>query len=213
MTIEDRTTPDGALQPALTRLADAISALCDPKPHHVEGRIVMVDPLYTQLRDALPGNRGAGSLTTGFTGCWISALDALAEIDSTVEAWVWTRGVVFNGEPATICRLHHLERHKFRPQDVHAMDQVSAVLEQWVSTIKELLGIDTVVCLNLYRQGATPASCPACGERWAWNDKAGERVRTPALQVRADGCRCAHCRTTWGVSQYQWLARVIGCET
>lgn len=51
--------PDGDLPAALHRLSDAISALCDPTPHHLDtGHTTWLDPLYTQLHDSLPGQQG-----------------------------------------------------------------------------------------------------------------------------------------------------------
>lgn len=195
---------DGHLPSTVERLTAAIAALCDPIKGYVDNRRYEGDPLYVQLRESLPGNRGTGGTNTGFTGCWITALDLLTEIDGTTAAWTWTRGAdLTRSGPATIVRLHHLEQHRFRPQDCAAINQISDICEQWVASIKALLDPPPRVGL--------PSPCPQCGARIVYRHDSGELVRQAALQIGPQGCQCGRCRTVWAPDAFVFLAtRLLG---
>lgn len=37
-------------------------------------------------------------------------------------------------------------------------------------------------------------------------------VRTDALKVDETGCGCHGCRAFWASVEFEWLAKVLGCE-
>lgn len=191
------TTPDGALQPARRRLEDAVSALCDPKPVPTDQGTRWVDPLYQQLQDSLPGNRGTGGTNAGFAGCWITALDLLTEIDTAVSAWQ-TTGI------DTPHRLALIETRSWRPQDCTSIDQITAACQAWAESIRTLL--------NPTPHWTLPSPCPACGTRTVYRHDSGDQVRTPALQVGPHGCQCGKCKTVWAPDKFVFLARLLGYE-
>ena len=186
---------DGHLPSALQRLEDAIAGLCDPVQHVVDGKRRQCDPLYTQLRDSLPGNRGTGGTNAGFAGCWITALDLLTEIDTAVSSWQTT------GHD-TPDRLDLIQRRAWRPQDVASIDQISDACTSWAQEITALLTPELKLALT--------DPCPNCGATEAHHvDRGGERVRSAgALTVTVTGCRCGACREVW--TDLHWLGRVLG---
>lgn len=195
---------DGHLPSTVERLTAAVAALCDPIVGYVDNRRYEASPLYTQLRESLPGNRGSGGSNGTFTGCWTAALDLLTEIDGTTAAWTWCRGAdLTQSGPATIVRLHHLQQHGFRPQDCTAINQISDICEQWVASIKALLDPPPRVGL--------PSPCPQCGARTVYRHDSGELVRQAALQIGPQGCQCGRCRTVWTPDAFVFLAtRLLG---
>jgi hypothetical protein len=221
--------PDGDLPSALRRLEDAVIALIDEPLklagrhdctschnetcehdctlHTCPGHLTPTDSLYVQLRDAVEEGRSGGSqgasrprsLPTG----WIDAQKVLDEIDFAVS--LWQPG--HNEDPTpTVGRLNHMLRLKYRPQDVHGLDQKSEALVSWVKDINDLFDPPKVKHLS--------APCPACGATTAHRkDSAGEVVRVPALQIIAEiGCTCQACRYTWSPEYYVHLCRVLGFE-
>ena len=188
-------TPDGHLPSALERLDDAIAHLCDPVQHIVDNHRLYCDPLYTQLRDSLAGNRGTGGTNAGFAGCWITALDLLTEIDTAVAAWQ-------NTGDDTPHRLTLIRARSWRPQDVTSIDQISTACQAWADDIAALLTPELKLALT--------DPCPNCGATEAHHvDRGGERVRSAgALTVTVTGCRCGACREVW--TDLHWLGRVLG---
>lgn len=175
--------------------------------HTCPGHLTPTDSLYMQLRDAVGGGRtgasqGASrprSLPTG----WIDAQRILDEIDFGVALWV--TGHNLNPVP-TVGRLNNMLRQKYRPQDVHALEQKTQALKEWATDINDLFDPPVVKHLS--------APCPACGSTFARRtDSAGEVVRVPALQIVAEkGCTCQNCKHTWSPDLYMHLCRVLGFQ-
>ena len=195
------TTPqDGNLPAALNRLADAVSALTDPKPHMLDTHTTYLDSLYTQLQEAIPGSK---QHRTGIPGsqppCWIDALTLLTEIDTATACWQP------HPQTTTPTRLQALEQRRWRPQDTTRIDQLTANIETWVAGIKHLLTDEP--------HQHVFAPCPACGTKTVKHrDSGGDLVNQPALQITTQGCTCSRCHHVWAPSQFTFLARVIGCE-
>ena len=87
------------------------------------------------------------------------------------------------------------------------VDKIAGNVESWAVSVRSLLHPASIKRVS--------APCPACGATTAYRrDAAGERVRTPALQIVTElGCTCQVCRYTWGPQLYLHLARVLGFET
>ncbi|GFG74739.1 DUF7341 domain-containing protein [Mycobacterium botniense] len=199
------------LSDARRQLDYAISALIDPKPQHTGTRIVWLDSLYDQLREAVPGTkRDRTGIAASQPPAWIDALDLLREIDATVAHWEpsWPqnhRNPAGLSTPVTILRLRAIQSRKWRPHDVADIHDKTGAIRKWAERITNMLTDTPVKHL--------PAACPACGKKTIYrHDSAGELVRQPALQITTAGCVCQHCRTTWGPERFLFLAKVLGYE-
>jgi hypothetical protein len=196
------TREDGELRPALNRLEDAVSALIDPRPEVVDGKTRWTPSLYEQLRDSLPGQQSQGGRNSpNMGGAWIDCLLIVMQIDDTVSCWQ-------RAGADTPARLQLIETRwatTGRPQDVKSIDQISGILESWVSDIRNLLNPEPKL---------TPrVPCPECGEKWIHSrDSGGDLVRRPALHITGEGCRCGHCRILWTPAQWGLLERRIKNE-
>jgi hypothetical protein len=203
---------DGQLRPALTRLADTVSALCDPQAQTVDGRLYWLDSPYQQLSEAVYTERsqtGSG-VSKSTPPLWVDAEDLLREIDIGV-ACAHPQTPPFDGDltpqnpptAITIRRLRAIEAKKWRPQDVHWLDQFTARLESWAVSIKNLL-TETA-------HWSLPNPCPACQTRTVYHkDSGGETVRQPALQIGPMGCECQRCHAVWAPNLFAHLALVLG---
>jgi hypothetical protein len=189
---------------ALDKLYAAVSGLTDPIKEMVDGAILVAPSLWEQLLSAIPGTKGEG--TGRLAGRSVPPLrtDALAlriEIDDTVREWL-------NALPSsTPVGLRALAAARWRPQDTRDIDEIAARVESWAVAVQSLLNPTSTKTIS--------APCPACGATHAFRrDSAGERVRSPALQIETQiGCTCQVCRHTWGPELYLHLARVLGFET
>lgn len=205
---------DGALQPALTRLHDAISKLIDPQQVPLDhGRRTWIDSPYSQLSDAVAGQSGARSGGTSTVPIWPEVVDLLRLIDTTVRKWAWKRFRALD----TPSRLFAIADAKFRPQDAAQLQQWATELQSWVVEIGSMLDPPMTVPL--------PYACPVCRTEWvSRRDSAGEPVRQRALTVSADGtARCAarardvtdppdelwRCGARWESSRLPLLGRML----
>jgi hypothetical protein len=189
------TNSDGALPLAKRQLEDAVSAIADPQPAYAGGAYRWADPLYTQLRGALrdrPQRHIPG--WSAVAPCRLDALALLVEIDTAVRSWC-------PDGKGTTDRRHQLIGRGYRPQDVALITGYSDRLQWWVIATGELLAPEAKVYLR--------QPCPACGAAHAYRDRAGERVRAPALKVSESGCRCGACGSWWSPDQFHWLARLL----
>jgi hypothetical protein len=208
--------PDGDVIGAKQRLSDAISKLIDPKPEtrHLEDggiKIEWLDSCYTQLVEAVPGERRhRAGVSASTPPLWIDASDLRHLIDQAVTGWephwpiplptVWEWA--YEDDWPTVQRLKLLEKRRFRPQDTHLIDSYTNSLLGWCDKIRDLL-TDAPKC-------TLPNPCPACGVGVVYREYAGEQVRRPALQISAEGCTCQHCRYTWSPSHFSLLAATLG---
>jgi hypothetical protein len=225
------TTPahqDGNLPAALAALQTAIHGLIGETPqlagrpdcpdchnndcpddceqHTCPGHLTPTESLYMQIYDAVGGGRTGQSKGTSRprslpTG-WIDAQQIIDEIDTAVAIWQ----PAYTGTPATVGRLRWMLKSKYRPQDVHGLEQKTQILKEWATEINTLFDPPSV------KHFSEP--CPACGAKTAYRkDSAGEVVRMPALQIVTDkGCTCQACHYVWGPELYVHLARVLGCD-
>ena len=99
--------------------------------------------------------------------------------------------------------MRALAARSWRPQDVRAVEDITAIIEAWS------VGIDQL--LRPARRWSLPAACPACNVAVVYRNHGGERVRQPALQVGADGCICQNCKTVWALDKFVFLSRLLGC--
>lgn len=177
-------------------------------------RIATLESRYNQLRAALPGDQGSqhGNVARSMPPIRTDVATLLAEIDRGAAAWaaVWGLSAMDSaekptGEHPTVTRLWALDGRNWRPQDAGWLAQAAHHLAQWADAIDTLL--DPPRPLDL------AAPCPACGERYAYRpDDAGDNVRSAALVVTPQGCRCQNCRTVWAPEYFQHLARVLQCK-
>lgn len=208
MTAAPEPVEDGHLPSAIVRLGNAISALVESKPTHVEDHgIVWLDSLYVQLLEELPGRQGTGhGVPRSIPPLCVDAADLLNEIDSAVAVWEPKPVIDLKDDvpPITVIRLHAIEKRGWRPQDVKGIDQIIGAVDGWVAAIRKLLTPPAKWTL--------PNPCPACNVAVVYRMYAGERVRQPALQVGADGCVCQNCRHAWAPKYFRHLAEVLGYE-
>ena len=93
----------------------------------------------------------------------------------------------------------------WRPQDCALLDLYSDELKRWTLSAVELLSDTPRVSLH--------ASCPRCGERFAYRRDSTERVRVLALRGSEHGCKCQG-RGAFEVRPgFEWLARLIVCTS
>ena len=119
-------------------------------------------------------------------------------IDETVARWQPSKG-------DTCDRLHALTGRGWRPQDCEFLDDYCDQIERWCIAAAELLG-DRQVAVSLRYP------CPACGTRFVVRQARGEVMRSWTLRVTEDGCNCQQCRAQWLPNEFEWLARLLGCE-
>lgn len=196
---------DGNLPAAVDRFGAAVGAVVDPVKELVDGRVYVTDSLYSRLREAIPAARSS----TGYgylngharprSPLFLDAVDLCAEIDAQVASWRP------NG-PDTEGRLRAIAAARWRPQDAAVLHGWADTLNRWAASIAALLDPDSVKTIN--------EACPACGTRIVYRrDRAGETVRTPALQLVIEtGCRCLSCDTHWPPSQYMFLCKLLGLD-
>jgi hypothetical protein len=194
--------PDGALQPALTALADAVHALCGPQSRLIEGILVHIPSRYLQLRDATVGeqsNTGGGGGSKSRPPFWTDAFDLIREIDDALEVWQ----PAFTGVPPTVGRLRCLQARSWRPQDTRQLEQITRAVAEWAHSIDTLL--------DPPRRWTLPSPCPNCNTATVYKrDPGGEMIRQPALQIGPNGCTCSKCRAFWPPERFVFLARVLG---
>ena len=195
---------DGALQPALQLLEDAIHRLCGPQSRMIDDALVYIPSRYLSLMDSVAGeqvNAGTGGGSKSRPPMWLDAHDLLHEIDVACEIWQ----PAYTGTPPTVGRLHWIAQRRWRPQDTRQIEQIARAVAEWAQSIDELL--------DPPRRWTLPSPCPACNTAVVYKkDSAGEPVRSPALQVDTTGCRCAKCRAVWPPEKFAWLANVLGYE-
>lgn len=201
---------DGALQPALNALDDAIWALTDPQSHMLDGKHVYVPSRYLQLRDAVAGeqsNTGSGSGGKSRPPFWTDAFDQLLEIDNALEIWQPQP----DGIPVTVGRLRALRARSWRPQDVARLEKLTKNIIEWVSSIDALFSEEPVRALWA-AEGGGFAACPHCEKTMAKKlDRGGDLVQYPALQVMKDAStRCMACKHSWGPDLAMWVCRQLG---
>lgn len=206
---------DGALIPAKQALLDAVHKLCGPQLRLVEGKVFQVPSRYMQLHDATAGehaNSGGGGGSKSQAPHWTDAFVLRDEIDVAIEI----EQPAFSGVPATVGRLWWIADRKWRPMDVHRIEQIIEALVNWSDRIDALLDPEPAAFLYApnkpgQRSSTEPAACTACGTRRVYRiDMSGERVQQPALKVTKDGCRCQRCHASWEPGQLRLLAAALG---
>lgn len=214
---------DGHLPAARNRLDHAISALIDPKPHlihrdNTDPEITWLDPLYTQLADAVAGqNIQPKSGGPARAPIWADAHDLLTLIDTKAAEWQpdWHQLADPNHDttPPTITRLHALRARKWRPQDVSHINTITTELHALTERAQTLLDPPAVAYLRAPGKSREPAACTACGEQRVWRPDPTDpnrRVMQPALKITIHGCICQHCGASWEPGQLRILAAALG---
>ena len=189
---------DENLPAAKGRLRDAVSAISDPKPRLVGSRTTYLDPLYTQLADAIVGTTGERSGCRISLPLWVDCLDLKNDIDKQARSWI-------RYATSTIDRFHKLEAYGWRPQDAALVNTIAHQITVWVGKIEYLLDPPMSKTIS--------APCPECGSTHVYRkDSSGEQVRQPALQLTTAGCVCQRCKTVWTPDRYMWLCKLLGFE-
>jgi hypothetical protein len=189
--------PDGALRAAQSRLADAVAALVDPRPQHLDGHTVWLDSRWVELCEALDGPRGGrgGAQPSSVVPFWLDALLLTMRIDA--------RTAELDAAPDTPTRLRSvLERHR-RPHDTKTIETITGDLQAFVKAIDDLFSPKPIYL---------PDPCPHCGHDYAYlHSDDGQRIRRPALAVTAEhGAVCNHCHDAWAPDQLIFLGRILG---
>jgi hypothetical protein len=201
---------DGNLPLALRELWHAIDSLTETRTTFVNGAAVHAPSLLDQLIDDMGGQQGNayGGVARSLPPAWVDATDLIAEIQIAVDAWQC--GLPPLPRPkhlvhATTARVQQLAKRPWRPQDVHALEQITKVLLEWCAQIQELLNPTT--------KWSLPNPCPACNTATVYRrDSAGDIVRQPALQIGPHGCQCQRCHQLWEPAYFQHLANVLGYQ-
>jgi hypothetical protein len=192
---------------------DAVHALIGRRAELVtrgdETSTVYLDSLYSELVEARHhGQRSDHSTGVSYKSkppVWIDASSLLHQIDRTVASW-WRPRPTQADLSVTVTRLHALVDYRWCPDDVAAVQRMTATIHGWVGTIHGLLGYAPAV-------KELKAACPVCGETYVTADSAGEQTRRYTLQLSTIGASCAACGETWAPEQYMALAALIGAAT
>jgi len=192
---------------AVEQMHNAIHALFSFRLTTIPGdtpRITRLESRYTEIADSIAGQQGTqnGAVARSMPPLWVDATDWLHRLDTQTRDWISATSAT----PTPERWLTQLDL-QWRPQDTVILQRWTDTLERWTAQADQLLG-------NASTALPVRAACPACGRRWVYRkDNTGEWVRTDALSItRGVGCSCAGCRASWGESQYEFLARVLGCD-
>lgn len=180
------------------RFNDSVHHFIDRVPVWDNGTARWLPALYPRMRGALSGVTGRSGRRLAPASripARTDVLDWLFRVDSEVSSWAPGRG--------TVGALRSLSEKSFRPQDCDRLDDWSDRLGDWAKSAQELLGDKSPSI-------ALRAHCPACNQRYVLRRLSGEMVRTSALRVDEDGCRCGSCDAFWPYEKLPWLAQLIG---
>lgn len=196
-----QTSPEAALPLVREHFQDAISALIDPQYHQLDyGRGTYLDPLLSQIHDAVAGQTGerSGSNIRRLP-FWPAAHDILEEITATVRDWTPEEHHTAGAET----RLRVLYGQQWRPQDVPTLESYTRLIGRWVAKIRDTLDPPLNVPLD--------DPCPLCGKEWVRRNIDGENVKQRALTIRGDegAAVCGHCRAMWEPARLPLLGRML----
>lgn len=206
-----RDRSDGDLPSARRRLEDAVAELTEPRS---DGHGHHAPSLYMQLADTLGGEQGSGwnGSPQSQPPLYVAAADLLVQIDVAVQCW----NPMPAGVPPTVGRLRALVHGRkgsgWRPQDCHAIDQITRVCELWVQEIQTLLEPEAI---KNFRNPAGDgfAACPQCQRTTTYriDPSDGESKRVPVLQwTQAVGTQCIVCKAHWEPNKTLWVSQLLG---
>lgn len=190
------------LHAARNTLTDAVSNLCDPRPHLLERHTIWLDSRYTELRDSIDitGTRTGHGDGGGKIPCWIDALKLAMTIDIGTAQHVAAWETVLS--ETTPSRLEQLAARQWRPHDTEHIQHITADITAWVEAIDDLFASKPLYL---------PDPCPQCGFDHAYRlSDTGERIRTPALAITVERAICQNCHATWTPDKYVFLGRLLG---
>lgn len=204
---------DTALQPARTKLAQAIAALIDPRRVTLPtGRHTWLDSVFQELSDAVYEKHALGGGTANpASPLWLDASDCLQAINALARNEHPENPGFYPEdrfeprlEHPTVLRLQAIDARKWRPQDVPRINRLSADLERLTLKAQNLLTPPTHWFL--------PNPCPLCGRTHVYVNNSGDMIRRPALTLTPDYCRCGNpdCEGWWPASRFQLLGRLLG---
>jgi hypothetical protein len=204
------TQPDGSLPEARRNLADAISALIDPRPQTNNGALVWLDPRYHELREAIDAQRAGGhrSKPVSQAPLWVGALATLIEIDTLAHTHEPCWPISDCDDYPTVQRFRVIDARTWRPQDVDLIDKLTTKIVELIADLDKLFAIPPKF-LN--------SPCPTCEATTVrrLNDD-GEYVRGPALRIDINGpddcsATCHNCGRYWDRRELPFLGRQLGC--
>lgn len=191
---------------------DRCTALADLQRRHEEAIVAATATTswtpsrYQQLDAALSGPRlgRGGTNNEPQPPIWIDGVDLRAKIIRTLTEWrtTWQTGGLY---PTAM--LHALADHRWRPQDVPAMQTITHTCTRWAAEIDALF--------DPPRKITIAAACPACGQSTVYRpDETGEPVRQAALAVDYQrGATCLNCREHWPPERFLLLEQVLRGDT
>lgn len=191
---------DGNIQAARKKLQDAVERLLERRPWQHRDGTVYAPSLYFCLVSDLAGTQGdTRTPAKSLPPVWIDAVQLRQDIDAQVHQWVTMPGT-------TPWRLNILKVKSWRPQDTDKVTDMARTINGWCQSITSMLDPESRKYIK--------EPCPRCGRDVVWRkDSAGETVRTPALEIRANiGCSCQACGAFWEPSKYLFLCTLLGFD-
>jgi hypothetical protein len=186
------TQPDGSLPEARKNLADAISALIDPRPHLTDQGLQWLDSRYHDLREALTSQRlGASHAAGPKEPAWLAAIHLLKIIDRRAQALEPCWPINDCDEYPTIQRLRQLDTRKWRPQDTALVTRITGDLS------KDAAEIDKLFAPHESSTSPTPAQTASKPKPAAPTKKAEKTASPPSInhpRRRPSQAHCNHCR-------------------
>ncbi|MGV7251908.1 DUF7341 domain-containing protein [Mycobacterium kansasii] len=201
---------DGNLPQAKRLLGDAISALIDPRPQHLDGHTHWLNPLYHELREAIDAQRIGSSRgkPESQAPLWVAALAALIEIDTLAHRHEPHWPISDCDDYPTVQRFRIIDSRKWRPQDTDIIEELTKELVKLADTVNKLFAVPPKFL---------DGPCPHCQAKIArrLNDE-GEYVRGPALRIDINGpddcsATCNNCGEHWDRRELRFLGRLLGC--
>lgn len=166
-----------------------------------------VPSLLQQLRRAVASTQSSGGGPGKAAPIPISAdaydllTDITARVALLVELWQAPR------DHSTVeDRLRAVVNIAGMSTDLEAVYGLRLALAKWVARIRDLFDPPKRLYLA--------APCPRCEVSMVWrrDDRLGEDVQQPALQVDGTtGCTCLSCGAHWDPTLFEHLASVLGC--
>lgn len=198
-----------ALIAEINELRAAIHRLVAPSPSYINNTYIEASGLYVQLRDAVLGeqsNAGGGGGGKSRPPFWTDAADQLNNIDLMVGVWPTGRA------GSTIAQLRALGAKDWQPEQIRQVRTLAGIINAWAEDIIRLLNYEHVRYIPAQNGDRGFAACPACGQTHVERrDSAGERISSPALQLKPDtGCSCQSCGHFWAPNKFIDLAKELG---
>lgn len=189
------------LADVVQRLQVVADALVGREVAYLDGTTLTYLSLYEELCELSSGGGGNGesyaaTFERGQAPMWITGWALVYEIDTAVALWTDAGN--------TVDGIRQLTERHWTTDQLRQLTELTDNIVKWVGAAERLINPRTV-------QVRRP--CPVCAARYTYTkDTHGDHVRTPALQLDAEGVRCLSCRASWGLDQAEFLQRLMESE-